>query len=89
VHGDFRRGDVIAVRGVAGKELARGLANYSSTETRLIARKPSTQIEAAAVHSFFMGRSPVRGLNQKKVCYEPLLRSATMIGHNGSATFIN
>jgi glutamate 5-kinase len=47
VHGDFRRGDVIAVRGAAGKELARGLANYSSTETRLIARKPSTQIEAA------------------------------------------
>ena len=46
VQGDFQRGDVIAVRGVAGKELARGLANYSSTETRLIARKPSTQIEA-------------------------------------------
>jgi glutamate 5-kinase len=47
VQGDFRRGDVIAVRGGGGKELARGLANYSSTETRLIARKPSTQIEAA------------------------------------------
>ena len=47
VQGDFRRGDVIAVRGRGGKELARGLANYSSTETRLIARKPSTRIEAA------------------------------------------
>ena len=47
VQGDFQRGDVIAVRGHAGKELARGLANYSSTETRLIARKPSTQIEAS------------------------------------------
>ncbi len=47
VQGDFQRGDVIAVRGSAGKELARGLANYSSAETRLIARKPSTQIEAA------------------------------------------
>ena len=47
VLGDFQRGDVIAVRGHAGKELARGLANYSSTETRLIARKPSTQIEAS------------------------------------------
>ena len=35
------------MRGAVGKELARGLANYSSTETRLIARKPSTQIEAA------------------------------------------
>ncbi len=47
VQGDFQRGDVIAVRGQSGKELARGLANYSSTETRLIARKPSVQIEAA------------------------------------------
>jgi glutamate 5-kinase len=47
VHGEFQRGDVIAVRDAAGKELARGLANYSSSETRLIARKPSTQIEAA------------------------------------------
>jgi len=47
VQGDFQRGDVIAVRAAGGRELARGLANYSSTETRLIARKPSTQIEAA------------------------------------------
>lgn len=47
VQGDFRRGDVIAVRAGNGKELARGLANYSSAETRLIARKPSAQIEAA------------------------------------------
>jgi glutamate 5-kinase len=47
VQGDFQRGDVIAVRGAGGKELARGLANYSSAETRLIARKSSTQIEAA------------------------------------------
>jgi glutamate 5-kinase len=47
VQGDFRRGDVIAVRTAEGKELARGLANYSSAETRLIARKPSTQIEAS------------------------------------------
>jgi glutamate 5-kinase len=47
VLGDFRRGDVIAVRAGSGKELARGLANYSSAETRLIARKSSAQIEAA------------------------------------------
>ena len=47
VHGEFRRGDVIAVRTHGGNELARGLANYSSAETRLIARRPSTQIESA------------------------------------------
>lgn len=46
VEGDFRRGDVIAVRSSAGVEIARGLANYSATEARLIARKPSSQIEA-------------------------------------------
>jgi glutamate 5-kinase len=47
VQGEFSRGDVIAVRTLAGAELGRGLANYSSAETRLIARKPSAQIEAA------------------------------------------
>ncbi len=46
VQGDFARGDVIAVRTSVGVEVARGLANYSSTEARLIARKASSQIEA-------------------------------------------
>jgi glutamate 5-kinase len=46
VSGEFARGDVIAVRTLAGTEVARGLANYASTEARLIARKPSSQIEA-------------------------------------------
>ena len=40
VQGDFARGDVIAVRNAAGIEIARGLANYSSAEARLIARRP-------------------------------------------------
>ncbi|MFY9514212.1 MAG: glutamate 5-kinase [Rubrivivax sp.] len=46
VQGDFVRGDVISVRAPSGTELARGLANYASSEARLIARKPSSQIEA-------------------------------------------
>jgi glutamate 5-kinase len=45
VQGEFARGDVIAVRSSQGAELARGLANYSAAEARLIARKPSAQIE--------------------------------------------
>ena len=45
VEGDFSRGDVIAIRDDAGLEVARGLANYSSSEARLICRKPSTEIE--------------------------------------------
>jgi len=44
VEGEFHRGDVIAVLSDAGVEIARGLANYSSGEARLIARKPSSQI---------------------------------------------
>ena len=45
VEGEFSRGDVIAVRDEAGREIARGLANYSSAEARLLCRKPSSQIE--------------------------------------------
>ncbi|WP_309626041.1 glutamate 5-kinase [Methylibium sp.] len=45
VQGEFARGDVIAVRSTEGREVARGLANYASSEARLIARKPSSQIE--------------------------------------------
>ena len=45
VHGEFQRGDVIAVRTMAGLELARGLANYDSSQARLIARKPSSEFE--------------------------------------------
>ena len=46
VQGDFVRGDVIAVRSTGGDEVARGLANYSAAEARLIARRASSQIEA-------------------------------------------
>lgn len=45
VEGDFSRGDVIAVRDSTGAEFARGLANYSSSEARMLCRKPSTDIE--------------------------------------------
>jgi glutamate 5-kinase len=45
VDGDFSRGDVIAVCDGAGVEIARGLANYSSTEARLLCRKPSAEFE--------------------------------------------
>ena len=45
VQGEFHRGDVIAVRRSDGLEIARGLANYGSSEARLIARKPSSEFE--------------------------------------------
>jgi glutamate 5-kinase len=51
VQGEFHRGDVIAVRNPAGQSLGRGLANYSSAEARLIARRPSSQIESLLGYS--------------------------------------
>jgi len=45
VQGEFARGDVIAVRDPQGQEIARGLANYSSAEARLILRKASSEFE--------------------------------------------
>jgi glutamate 5-kinase len=46
VIGEFHRGDVIAVQDLRGRDIARGLANYASSEARLLARKPSSEIEA-------------------------------------------
>ena len=45
VQGEFARGDVIAIKGLDGIEIARGLANYSSAEARLICRKASSAFE--------------------------------------------
>jgi glutamate 5-kinase len=46
VQGQFERGAVVACRDAHGNELARGLINYSASETRRIARRPSSEIEA-------------------------------------------
>ena len=45
VQGEFSRGDVIAIKDSNGMEIARGLANYSSAEARLICKKSSTEFE--------------------------------------------
>jgi glutamate 5-kinase len=45
VSGDFSRGDVIAIRDARGNEIARGLANYASSEARLLCRKSSADFE--------------------------------------------
>ena len=46
VIGHFQRGEVVACLGPDGRDIARGLANYTAEEARKIARKPSAQIEA-------------------------------------------
>lgn len=45
VEGDFARGAAVACRDRSGREIARGLINYSSSESRRIARKSSNEIE--------------------------------------------
>jgi hypothetical protein len=44
--GDFGRGDVITCVTQEGKEIARGMSNYASTEARRIMRQPSSEIAA-------------------------------------------
>jgi glutamate 5-kinase len=46
VGGNFPRGAVVAILDGDGNDIARGLVNYSSDEARLIAKKPSSEIEA-------------------------------------------
>ena len=45
VEGHFERGDVVACVDEQGKAVARGLVNYSSSETSRILRKSSSEIE--------------------------------------------
>jgi glutamate 5-kinase len=46
VAGDFARGEIVGCVDPDGKQVARGLANYSSDETRRIMRRASGEIEA-------------------------------------------
>ena len=46
VEGYFERGDVVACVDADGHEVARGLVNYSASETARVMRKPSQQIES-------------------------------------------
>lgn len=46
VHGDFARGDMVSCRDPDGREIARGLVNYSAADTRRIMGSPSREIEA-------------------------------------------
>ncbi|CDD72296.1 glutamate 5-kinase [Sutterella sp. CAG:397] len=45
VEGDFVRGDVVACTDEKGVEIARGLANYASSEIRMIKGKHTEEIE--------------------------------------------
>ena len=42
ITGEFGRGEIISCLDESGKEIARGLTNYSSTEAQLISRHKSS-----------------------------------------------
>jgi glutamate 5-kinase len=44
--GNFERGELVSCADLEGREIARGLINYSAQETRRILRRPSRDIEA-------------------------------------------
>nr|HPG89731.1 hypothetical protein [Hyphomicrobium sp.] len=46
VRGEFQRGAIVACLDETGRDIARGLVNYSAEEARRVMRKPSNQIEA-------------------------------------------
>ena len=46
VSGEFQRGEVVGCVDPDGREIARGLVNYSAEETRRIMRRPSAEIES-------------------------------------------
>jgi glutamate 5-kinase len=46
VRGNFERGEAVACLDTSGREIARGLINYSARESRKIMRQPTSQIEA-------------------------------------------
>ena len=46
VQGNFQRGELVACVDAAGKEIARGLVNYSAGEARRIQGRPSSEIES-------------------------------------------
>jgi len=46
VTGEFARGEIVGCLDPGGREVARGLVNYSAEETRRILRRPSGEIES-------------------------------------------
>jgi glutamate 5-kinase len=45
IEGQFARGDIVSAVDQTGREIARGLINYSAAEAQKIARKPTSAIE--------------------------------------------
>jgi glutamate 5-kinase len=52
VDGEFERGDTVTVHDIAGRAIARGIANYGAAELKRIAGKRSSEVEAILGYDF-------------------------------------
>ena len=52
VKGEFQRGDTISVFEPSGKEIAKGLSNYASSDLEVIRGKKSDQIEGLLGYAY-------------------------------------
>jgi glutamate 5-kinase len=50
IDGKFGKGDIVSVKDSSGREVARGLCNYTSDELRLVAGKPTDEIAPLIGH---------------------------------------
>ena len=91
VEGEFERGDVVACVDERGKELARGLINYSASDTRKILRQPSHRIAEILGHMTdpeLMHRDNMvvaRGTTDKPVAKKALARPSAAGGNAAQA----
>src|SRR5690606_5948799 len=91
VEGEFERGDVVACVDERGKELARGLINYSASDTRKILRQPSHRIAEILGHMTdpeLMHRDNMvvaRGNTDKPVAKKALARPSAAGGNAAQA----
>ena len=60
VNGAFRRGDIVTCVSQDGREVARGLVNYTSEEAAQIVGKSSAEIESILGYGFCRGNHPPR-----------------------------
>jgi glutamate 5-kinase len=53
VNGEFAAGDLVGIIDIQGREVARGLSNYSSSEARIIAGRHGDEIEKLLGHASY------------------------------------
>jgi glutamate 5-kinase len=53
LEGEFRRGDVVRIKGPGGEEFARGLSNYAADEIERIKGRQTAEIEGILGYKYY------------------------------------